>query len=83
MNAQQILDRYFLEMRCKVLDVAAALDRVERSEGAADATRDPRLRKLLDAIRVLESPGADRTARIQMILSDAYADTWERPTKHA
>ena len=30
MNSKQILDREFLEIRAKILEVAAALDRIER-----------------------------------------------------
>ena len=33
MSAQQILDREFLEMRAKILEVSATLDRLERAEG--------------------------------------------------
>ncbi len=36
MTRQQVLDLYFMEARAKLIDIAAFLDRVERSEGAAD-----------------------------------------------
>jgi len=36
MTRQQILDLYFLDARCKLIDVAAFLDRVDRAPGDAD-----------------------------------------------
>ncbi len=36
MTRQQILDLYFIDARCKLIELAAFLDRVERSEGEAD-----------------------------------------------
>jgi hypothetical protein len=36
MTRQQALDLYFMDARCKLIELAAFLDRVERSEGEAD-----------------------------------------------
>ena len=44
MTAKQVLDREFLEIRCKILEIAAALDRLERAEGALEG--DPRMELL-------------------------------------
>ncbi len=80
MPAAAVLDRYFLEMRCKVLDVAAALDRIEQATHAQPAMRDSRLVKLRQAISVLLDEQSDRATRVQMIFSDPYEPKWERPT---
>ena len=74
MTAQQVLDREFLEIRCKILEVAAALDRLERAEGTVDADR--RLTLLHDAISALSVDGADRAEQIQMIFSRRYEPGW-------
>lgn len=67
-SAVETLDRDFLTLRSRLLDVAAALDRLDRAEGSiAD---DPRMRKIADAIEVLASPDENRTEQIQMIFSD-------------
>lgn len=79
MTADQVLDRYFLEMRCKVMDVAAALDRMDRAGGTSAAGDDARLRNLHEAIRVLLDGEPRRADRIQMIFSDAYHADWKRP----
>ena len=39
-QAPQILERHFLEVRCGLLDMAAALDRMERASGSDRARGD-------------------------------------------
>lgn len=79
MHARAVLDRCFLEMRAKILEVGAMLDRVDRAEGGQDVRSDDRLRKLTEAASALVDGKADRAARIQMIFSDAYDPHWQRP----
>ena len=76
MNAKSILDREFLEMRCRLIDLAASMDRVERGNDAGAATTDPRMRLLRDAVRVLAEGKPDRALRMQMHFSDAYRPNW-------
>jgi hypothetical protein len=66
MTRQQVLDLYFLEARCHLIEVAAFLDRVERAEGEADF----RLAAFRDALRVLAADGPDRAARVLLAFSD-------------
>lgn len=40
MNRQQLLDLYFMDARCKLIDIAAFLDRLDRGEGDADFRLD-------------------------------------------
>ena len=77
-TAVEVLDRVFLEVRCKLLDNAAALDRIARSEGAELADRDRRMRQIHEAISILASAGVDRAERIQMLFSDAYVPNWTK-----
>lgn len=79
MPAPQLLDRHFLDMRCRVLDLAAALDRIERSEGGR-RLQDARLELLHAAISILSDGEPDRAARVQMLFSDPYDAAWKRPT---
>ena len=53
MPREKVVDRYFMEHRAKLLDVAAFLDRVERSEAPADADDDFRVEALQRAIALL------------------------------
>lgn len=78
MAATAVLDRVYLEVRCRLLDVAAALDRIERAEGSDDALDDARWKQLREGIAILGSTGADRAERIQMLFSDSYVPNWNR-----
>lgn len=77
-KAIQVLDRQFLEMRCGLLDLAAAMDRISRSENASDASRDPRMELIEQGLRVLASGGTDRAERMQLLFSDQYVEGWNR-----
>lgn len=70
------LEKYFFQIRCKILEVAADLDRIERGEGAAAMSGDPRLSLIAEAIGVLNSHGTDRAERIQNIFSLEYDPDW-------
>jgi len=77
-TASEILDRTYLDMRSRILDLAAALDRIERTDDDGDVKDDPRLEKLLAAIELLNTPGFDRAERVQMIFSDQYEAGWNQ-----
>jgi hypothetical protein len=77
-SASQVLDRHYLEIRCGLLDLAAALDRVTRSDGWAALSTDPRLDLVRQGIRILASDGTDRAERIQLLFSDRYQEGWNR-----
>lgn len=65
--AADVLNREFLSIRSRLIDVAAAMDRIERAEGVV--TDDPRLQKILRSLEVLAGPSSQRTEQIQMIFS--------------
>lgn len=66
MNREAIADLYFAEARAKLVDLAAFLDRVERSEGADDF----RLKSLRAALKELSSSEPEKAKKILMLLSD-------------
>jgi hypothetical protein len=65
-TSQQVVDRYFLEHRARLIDIAAFLDRVDRAGGASDY----RIEALLKALDVLADGRANRAARALAIFSD-------------
>ena len=75
-TAGEMLDREFLEIRCRLLAIAAALDRIDRAEGADAIRSDPRITKLHDAVRILIDGRPDRSQRMQMVFSDPYDEAW-------
>ena len=77
--AGDTLDRYFLEARAKLLDLAAILDRMGRGAGAGKADADPRVQKIRQALEVLQDRSGGRAERIQQIFSLEYEPGWERP----
>ena len=76
MNSQQILDREFLEIRAKILEIAAALDRIERAEGSV--SHDSRMALIADAINVIGNghPDPIRAEKIQLLFSRTYDEKW-------
>jgi hypothetical protein len=77
-TASQVLDRHYLEIRCGLLDLAAALDRVARSDGAGRVADDPRMDLIRRGIDILSGGGTDRAERLQMLFSDVYQEGWNR-----
>jgi len=75
--AARALDQYFLDARCRLLDLAAILDRVDRGPGAP--IHDPRQGKIIQALEVLLDTGVPRAELIQQIFSQDYDPQWNKP----
>lgn len=75
-DAKDVLDRDFLTIRSRLIDLAAALDRVERGEGSVE--RDPRIAQIRAALAIVAGPGADRAARVQVAFSLPYRENWRQ-----
>lgn len=76
LTAADFLDEEFLIVRAKILEVAAALDRLDRGDG--DVSQDPRLERLRRSLAELSSAKPDRAERIQRIFSLPYDEDWRR-----
>jgi len=74
LTATELVDEYFIENRTKLLDIAAFLDRVDRTDPGCVAT-DFRLRAFTDALAALAGP--DRIGTVQMIFSDPRTEPLE------
>ncbi|MCL6501711.1 MAG: hypothetical protein K6T86_03425 [Pirellulales bacterium] len=70
----EVFNREFLEVRGRILELAAALDRIDRAEGSVE--HDPRCTQLRQALVLLAGPGPDRAERIQLVFSLPYAENW-------
>ena len=77
--ANSALDNYFLEARCKLLDLAGILDRIGRGTGANGVAGDPRLARIRQALEVLGDLSGGRAERIQQVFSLDYDSTWKLP----
>ncbi len=74
LNASLMFDRSYLEMRHRILDLAAALDRIESAPGAASIAKDPRRPAINEALAILTDGQPDRATRVQMVFSDSYEE---------
>ena len=74
LSAERVLDEYFLDTRCMLLEIAATLDRYDASveRGAARDHTDPRLESLREAIGLLGGREAqtDRAEKLLRLFSD-------------
>jgi len=76
LEAPQVLDREFLDVRARLLLIAASLDRLDRADGTVDG--DPRLDKIHEALAILADDGDARAERIQQAFSRPYEANWRR-----
>jgi hypothetical protein len=70
MKRRELLDLYFIEARSKLIDVAAFLDRLDRSEGEPDF----RLAAFTQALDQLHGGERSRVERVLASLSDPTVD---------
>ncbi len=78
LTASEELEREFLTIRHRLLDIAAAFDRIDVADGADDIRSDQRMTALRDAARLLIDGRPERARRVQMRFSDAYDDAWRQ-----
>jgi hypothetical protein len=74
MNAQEILDREFLTIRAKILELGASLDRIDRADN--DVSADPKMINIRKALNILNDSSADRVNRVQLLFSRDYQPKW-------
>ena len=75
LTAKQVLDEYFLDIRCMLLEIAATLDRHDAAcaRGAGEPGRgDPRLEKIYRSLGILadEHAGPSRAEQLLNLFSD-------------
>jgi hypothetical protein len=68
LSPTELVDEYFIENRTRLLEIAAFLDRVDRTDPST-AGKDFRMKAFAEAVEALAAPG-DRLGRIQHLLSD-------------
>jgi hypothetical protein len=76
-SVSKILEDDFLGIRCRLIELAAALDRIDRAEGApAD---DPRIAQVRRSLEILADDAPGRTERVQMEFSLPHNENWRPP----
>ena len=74
MTSNEVLDREYLEIRAKILQLAASFDRLDRANGSVAG--DPRETFIHEALKVLQTDAEDRAEQIQLLFSRHYEDDW-------
>ncbi len=70
LRSQDVIDRYFLEHRAKLIDLAAFLDRLDRTCDHGIAGCDYRVAALFKALNILSDGQTNRAGRILEKFSD-------------
>lgn len=70
MTRQQVLDMYFMDARCKLIELAAFLDRVDRGSGEADF----RLQAFKEAVKELQTGQPNRAEKVLLSFSDPTSE---------
>lgn len=75
LNSHQVLDREYLEIRGKILELAASLDRLQRAEGCV--SEDRRIALIHQGLEILlQDADQSKASQIQMLFSRVYEDDW-------
>ncbi|RUL88218.1 hypothetical protein [Tautonia sociabilis] len=75
-SASDVLERDFLEIRSRILDLAAALDRLDRAADRPRVEDDPRLDRVRKALEILRREDPARAEAVQLLFSDPYEEGW-------
>jgi hypothetical protein len=75
LSASEVLDREFLHMRAKLLEVASSFDRMTRADGNTDG--DLRIERLRAAMQIILDLSDDRAEQLQLLFSHEYDDQWQ------
>jgi hypothetical protein len=71
LNSQDTLTAAAMEIRWRILSLAADFDRIERTDGgAAMLSADPTIRKARQAMLAILDGSRNRAEQVQMIFSD-------------
>ncbi|HTG46012.1 MAG TPA: hypothetical protein VK633_15950 [Verrucomicrobiae bacterium] len=78
MTRQEVLDMYFMDARCKLIELAAFMDRVERGSGPEDFRMD----EFRKALQVLQA-GAGKAEKVLLAFSDPTTEPIQSATTKA
>ena len=74
--ASEVLQREFLGIRARLIDIAAILDRIDRPEGGV--SDDPRLSDIRRGLEILAGDAPNRAEQLQLLFSLPHQDDWRK-----
>ena len=75
-----LLEQQFLEIRCKILDLAAQLDRLQRGGDLEAIKGDPKWAKIQKGIALLATDQPAKAQLVQELFSLHYDPDWKKPS---
>jgi hypothetical protein len=72
----ELLDREFLGIRAKLIDLAASLDRIRRAPGSVSG--DSRMEQIRQAMQILAGQSPNLAEQIQILFSLPYDEHWQK-----
>lgn len=82
MTRQQVLDLYFMDARCKLIEIAAFMDRFDRATDSKEGGEDFRMTEFRKALRELDAKTA-RAEKVLLALSDPTSEPISAATTKA
>lgn len=73
-RSDTVLDREFLEIRAKLLELASSLDRLDRATGSLQD--DSRMLQIKKSLAILSENSESRAERVQLVFSRPYESDW-------
>ncbi len=84
-NAEQVVEQEFLQIRAKILEIAAFFDRLaadtigEATQASAvSGLSEERLKLLRAGCELLLDADGDKAARVQLLFSRKYDEQWRQ-----
>lgn len=79
-SGDTIVAESFLEVRAKLLEIAATFDRIERASAGAELSESAAMQhdRLVEATKILLTDGSDRAERLQQLFSREYQVDWRQ-----
>ena len=76
-SASHVLDQEFLQVRAKILEIAAFYDRLESAGGVPnDSHGNQHMQMLRQGCEILTDDQDNKAARIQLLFSREYDSDW-------
>ena len=75
-TAPKVLEREFLGVRARLIELGAALDRIGRAAGFTSG--DPRSEKIRQAVEILNGNASNKAEQIQLLFSLPYEENWQK-----
>ena len=75
-----LLEQQFLEIRCKILDIAAQLDRLQRGGDLEAIKGDPKWTRIQKGIAILANDQPAKAQSVQELFSLQYDPEWKKPS---